>query len=74
MSGGWPRRAAVTAFSEDEFQFCSGDECESGAGGIREDGNDPAGAKARFILQVFSARLKSCPDTKHNVSSPERRT
>jgi hypothetical protein len=48
---------------EDEYQACSG-EASVAAKRALTKGENAAGAKARLYFMAFTARLKSCPDTK----------
>jgi len=51
------------AIRVDEYQGCSG-EASVAAKRALTKGENAAGAKARLYFMAFTARLKSCPDTK----------
>jgi len=54
---------ALEPFAKDEYQACSG-EASVAARRALTKGENTAGAKARLYFMAFTARLKSCPDTK----------
>jgi len=55
--------SSVTAFSEDDYQSCSGKDTPRAKRGV-EPARDAAGAKAHAPFATFAARLKSCLVTK----------
>jgi hypothetical protein len=57
------RFARVRTYPEDEYQACSGEALVAAKKALTKGGN-AAGAKARLYFMAFTARLKSCPDTK----------
>jgi hypothetical protein len=48
---------------KDEYQACSGEASVAGKRALTKR-ETAAGAKARLYFMAFTARLKSCPDTK----------
>jgi hypothetical protein len=55
----------IRAFSEDEYQSCSGIGHGANKKTVVVEKKDSAGAEAHLYFVAFAARLKSCPVTKH---------
>jgi hypothetical protein len=54
----------LSAFSEDEYQACSGIGHGAEKKTVVVDRKYSAGAEAHLYFEAFAARLKSCPVTK----------